>query len=126
ALKIVADTLKKHAVFRSSLDEVSQEIVTKDYYHIGVAVDTEGGLIGPVMRNVDKKSILELSKNLEEIAKKARERKVTGEDLKGGVFTISNQGGIGGAHFTPIINHPERATLGLGGAAVTTVVRENK
>src|SRR4029078_11017269 len=126
ALKIVADTLKKHPAFNSSLDEAAQEIVTKEYYHIGVAVDTEAGLIVPVIRDVDKKSILELSKDLEEIAKKARERKVTGEDLKGGVFTISNQGGIGGAHFTPIINKPEVAILGLGRGTVQPVVRENK
>jgi len=74
--------------------------VTKEYYHIGVAVDTEAGLIVPVIRDVDKKDLLALSKELEELAKKARERKVSGEELRGGTFTISNQGGIGGAHFT--------------------------
>ncbi len=124
ALKVVVDTLKKYPAFRSSLDEARQEIVTKDYYHIGVAVDTEAGLIVPVIRDVDKKNLFDLSKDLEELAKKARERKISGEELKGGVFTISNQGGIGGGHFTPIVNKPEVAILGLGRGAMKAVVRE--
>ena len=124
ALKIVVDTLKKHPALNSSLDEATQEIVTKGYYHIGVAVDTEGGLMVPVIRDVDKKNLLELSKELEELAKKARERKLSGEEMKGGTFTISNQGGIGGAHFTPIVNKPEVAILGLGRGAMKAVVRE--
>jgi len=125
ALKIVAAMLQKHPIFNSSLDEVAQEVVLKDYVHIGIAVDTEAGLIVPVIRDVDKKDLLELSKELEELAKKARERKVSAEELKGGTFTISNQGGIGGAHFTPIVNKPEVAILGLGRGAMKTVVREN-
>jgi pyruvate dehydrogenase E2 component (dihydrolipoamide acetyltransferase) len=126
ALRIVVETLKKHPVFNSSLDEAAQELVLKEYYHIGVAVDTEAGLTVPVIRNADKKSILELSKELEELATKARDRKVTAEDLKGGTFTISNQGGIGGAHFTPIVNRPEVAILGLGRGAMKAVVRGDK
>jgi pyruvate dehydrogenase E2 component (dihydrolipoamide acetyltransferase) len=125
ALKAVVDALKKHPIFNSSLDEVSQEIVFKNYYHIGVAVDTEAGLIVPVIRDVDRKSVLELSRELEELAKKARERKVTADELKAGTFTISNQGGIGGAHFTPIVNKPEVAILGLGRGAMKAVAREN-
>ncbi|HTL15964.1 MAG TPA: 2-oxo acid dehydrogenase subunit E2 [Patescibacteria group bacterium] len=125
-LKIVADTLKKHPIFNSSLDEMAQEIVIKEYFHIGVAVDTDAGLIVPVIRDVDKKSLLELSRDLEEIAKKARDRKVATEELKGGTFTISNQGGIGGAHFTPIINKPEVAILGLGRGSNKPVVRGEK
>ncbi|HWQ91646.1 MAG TPA: 2-oxo acid dehydrogenase subunit E2, partial [Clostridia bacterium] len=125
ALKAVADTLKNHPVFNSSLDEVAQELVYKQYYHVGIAVDTDAGLIVPVIRDVDKKSLLDLSKELEELAKKARERKVTGEELKGGTFTISNQGGIGGAHFTPIVNKPEVAILGLGRGGLKAVVRGN-
>jgi pyruvate dehydrogenase E2 component (dihydrolipoamide acetyltransferase) len=125
-LKVVAETLKKHPAFNCSLDEVAQEIVQKQYYHIGVAVDTEAGLIVPVIRDVDKKNLLELSKELEELAKKARDRKVSGEELKGGSFTISNQGGIGSAHFTPIVNKPEVAILGMGRGAMKAVVRENK
>jgi len=125
-LKAVAETLKKHPVLNSSLDEVTQEIVLKDYVHLGIAVDTEAGLIVPVLRDADKKDLIQLSKDLEELATKARERKVSGEDLKGGSFTISNQGGIGGGHFTPIINKPEVAILGLGKGATKAVVRENK
>jgi pyruvate dehydrogenase E2 component (dihydrolipoamide acetyltransferase) len=125
-LKIAADLLKKHPVFNSSLDEVSQELVLKEYYHIGVAVDTDAGLIVPVIRDADKKSLLDLSKDLEELAKKARDRKVSAEELKGGTFTISNQGGIGGAHFTPIVNRPEVAILGLGRGALKPVVREGR
>jgi pyruvate dehydrogenase E2 component (dihydrolipoamide acetyltransferase) len=124
-LKAVAAALKKHPIFNSSLDESSDEIVYKEYYHIGVAVDTEAGLIVPVIRDVDKKSLLDLSKELEDLAKKARDRKVSSEELKGGAFTISNQGGIGGAHFTPIVNKPEVAILGLGKGALKPVVRNN-
>ncbi len=125
-LRMVADLLKKHPVFNSSLDEVSQELVFKEYYHIGVAVDTDAGLIVPVVRDADKKSLLELSKELEALAKKARERKVSAEELKGGTFTISNQGGIGGAQFTPIVNKPEVAILGVGRGALKPVVRNGK
>jgi pyruvate dehydrogenase E2 component (dihydrolipoamide acetyltransferase) len=125
ALRVVADTLKKHPIFNSSLDEAAQEIVFKDYYHIGVAVDTEAGLIVPVIRDVDRKGLIELSKELEDLARKARERKVSAEELKGGTFTISNQGGVGGAHFTPIVNWPEVAILGLGRGATKAVVLQN-
>lgn len=124
ALKAAVSALTRHPVFNSSLDEVANEIVYKQYYHIGIAVDTEAGLIVPVIRDVDKKSLFDLSRELDELAKKARERKVTGEELKGGTFTISNQGGIGGAHFTPIVNRPEVAILGLGRGVMQAVVRE--
>ena len=125
-LKAVAETLKKHPLFNSSLDEAANEIVLKDYYHIGIAVDTEQGLIVPVIRDVDKKSILDLAKELEQVAAKARDRKISAEELKGGTFTISNQGAIGGAHFTPIVNTPEVAILGLGRGALKPVVRDGK
>ncbi len=126
SLRVAVDTLKKHPILNSSLDETAQEIVTKEYYHIGVAVDTEAGLIVPVIRDVDKKNLLELSKELEALAKRARERKVSAEELKGGTFTISNQGGIGGGHFTPIVNKPEAAILGLGRGVMKAVVREDR
>ncbi|HWX18292.1 MAG TPA: 2-oxo acid dehydrogenase subunit E2 [Candidatus Binatia bacterium] len=126
ALKAAVETLKRHPALNSSLDEATQEIVLKEYYHIGVAVDTDAGLIVPVIRDVDAKSLLELSKELETLAKKARDRKVSGEELKGGTFTISNQGGIGGGHFTPIVNKPEVAILGLGRGAMKAVVREER
>lgn len=125
-LKAVADTLRKHPIFNSSLDEVTDEIVLKEYIHIGIAVDTEAGLIVPVIRDANKKSVFELSKELEEVGRKARERKVSGDDLKGGSFTISNQGAIGGGHFTPIVNKPEVAILGLGKGSLKAVVREGK
>ncbi len=126
ALKAVVNTLKQHPILNSSLDEASQEIVLKQYFHIGVAVNTEAGLIVPVIRDVDNKGLLDLSRELEDLARKARERKVSAEELKGGTFTISNQGGIGGAHFTPIVNKPEVAILGLGRGAMRPVVREGK
>ena len=125
-LKVLADTLKKHPIFNASLDEAANEIVFKDYFHIGIAVDTEQGLIVPVLRDVDKKSLLQLATELEALATKARERKVTGEDLRGGTFTVSNQGGIGGAHFTPIINKPEVAILGIGRGTLKPVVHDGK
>jgi pyruvate dehydrogenase E2 component (dihydrolipoamide acetyltransferase) len=126
ALKAVAATLKKHPIFNSSLDEVTNEIVLKEYYHIGLAVDTEQGLLVPVIRDVDKKSLFDLSKDVQEMADKARDRKVTLDDMKGGTFTISNQGGIGGAHFTPIVNKPEVAILGLGKGALKAVVKDKQ
>jgi pyruvate dehydrogenase E2 component (dihydrolipoamide acetyltransferase) len=122
-LKGIIAALKKHPIFNSSIDEAAEEIVFKEYYHIGIAVDTEAGLIVPVIRDVDKKSLLQISKDLDDLAKKARDRKVSGDDLKGGSFTISNQGGIGGAHFTPIVNKPEVAILGMGKGAFKAVVR---
>ena len=118
--------MKKHPIFNASLDEIAGDVVYKEYYHIGLAVDTEQGLIVPVLRNVDKKDLLTLSKELNEMAVKTRERKVTMEELQGGTFTISNQGGIGGAHFTPIINRPEVAILGLGRGAIKPVAREGR
>lgn len=125
-LKAVVAALKQSPAFNASLDEATNEIVFKNYYHIGMAVDTEAGLIVPVIRDVDKKSLLELSRELQELAEKTRSRKISGDDLKGGSFTISNQGGIGGAHFTPIINRPEVAILGLGRSVLKPVVREGK
>jgi pyruvate dehydrogenase E2 component (dihydrolipoamide acetyltransferase) len=125
-LKAVADTLKKHPIFNSSLDEVANEVVFKEYIHLGIAVDTEQGLMVPVIRDVDKKSLFDLAKELEALAAKARDRKISVDEMKGGTFTISNQGAIGGAHFTPIINLPEVAILGLGRGALKPVVRDGK
>jgi len=125
-LKAVATTLKKHPLFNSSLDEAANELVFKEYCHLGIAVDTEQGLIVPVIRDADRKSILDLAKELELVAARARDRKISAEDLKGGTFTISNQGAIGGAHFTPIINLPEVAILGLGRGAMKPVARDGK
>jgi pyruvate dehydrogenase E2 component (dihydrolipoamide acetyltransferase) len=126
ALKIVAEALKKHPVFNTSLDEAAGELIWKEYFHIGLAVDTEQGLIVPVLRDVDKKNVMALSKELNELAAKTRDRKVSMDELQGGSFTISNQGGIGGGHFTPIINRPEVAILGLGRGSLKAVVRDGK
>ncbi|MGA3267953.1 MAG: 2-oxo acid dehydrogenase subunit E2 [Verrucomicrobiota bacterium] len=125
-LKALAATLKKHPIFNSSLDSVAHEVVLKEYFHIGIAVDTEQGLIVPVIRDVDKKSLFDLAKELEQLAQKARDRKVTADELKGGTFTISNQGAIGGGHFTPIVNKPQVAILGLGRGAMKPVVRDGQ
>jgi len=126
ALKIVAGALRQHPVFNTSLDETTDDVIYKEYYHIGLAVDTEQGLIVPVLRDVDKKDMLALSKEMNEIAAKTRDRKVSLEEMQGGCFTISNQGGIGGGHFTPVINRPETAILGLGRGSMKAVVREGK
>ncbi|HET9160777.1 MAG TPA: 2-oxo acid dehydrogenase subunit E2, partial [Caulobacteraceae bacterium] len=125
-LQAVVAVLKKHPIFNASWDEASEQIVFKDYYHLGVAVDTEAGLLVPVLRDVDSKSLLQLSKEIQESAERARERKLGADDMKGGTFTISNQGGIGSAHFTPIINKPEAAILGLGRGATKPVVKEGQ
>jgi pyruvate dehydrogenase E2 component (dihydrolipoamide acetyltransferase) len=125
-LKAVVETLKKHPTFNSSLDEGANEIVIKEYFHLGIAVDTESGLMVPVIRDVDKKSLLEISKELEQLAAKARDRKLSVDEMKGGTFSISNQGAIGGAHFTPIVNKPEVAILGLGRGALKPVARDGK
>jgi len=125
-LKAVAEMLKKHPMFNSSLDVVANEIVLKEYVHLGIAVDTEQGLMVPVIRDVDKKSLLDLAKEVESLAAKARDRKISADEMKGGTFTISNQGAIGSAHFTPVINLPEVAILGLGRGAMKPVVRDGK
>jgi pyruvate dehydrogenase E2 component (dihydrolipoamide acetyltransferase) len=125
-LKAVAVTLKRHPIFNASLDEAANEIILKEYVHLGIAVDTEQGLMVPVLRDVDKKSLFDLAKELEALAAKARDRKISADEMKGGTFTISNQGAIGGACFTPIINLPEVAILGLGRGALKPVVRDGK
>ncbi|MFZ1292508.1 MAG: dihydrolipoyllysine-residue acetyltransferase [Melioribacteraceae bacterium] len=112
-LKVISSALKVFPQFNASVDMDSKEIIFKDYFNIGVAVDTEKGLIVPVIKNVDKKNIIQLAVELNEISVKARDKKVTIEDMQGGCFTISNLGGIGGTAFTPIVNSPEVAILGV-------------
>lgn len=125
-LKAVVAALKKYPVFNASLDEASGEIVYKKYFHIGVAVDTEAGLIVPVLRDVDKKSLADLSEELNGLVERTRKRKISLDELQGGSFTISNQGGIGGGHFTPIINKPEVAILGIGRSSLKPVAKDGK
>ncbi len=116
-LKVTAAALKVYPQFNASVDLANEEVVLKKYINIGVAVDTPKGLVVPVVRDVDQKSIIELSIELSQIAEKAREGKISPADMQGGTFTISNLGGIGGSHFTPIVNHPEVAILGVGRGA---------
>lgn len=125
-LKAVVGVLQKHPAFNSSLDESANEVIEKEYFHIGLAVDTEAGLMVPVIRDVDKKSVLELCLEVADLAARTRDRKLSGEEMKGGAFTISNQGGIGGGHFTPIVNRPEVAILGLGRSLNKPVVHDGE
>jgi pyruvate dehydrogenase E2 component (dihydrolipoamide acetyltransferase) len=125
-LFILGKVLKKHPRANASLDEGSLEIVYKDYCHIGVAVDTEGGLIVPVLRDADKKDLMQLSSDLHALTEKTRQRKIAIEELQGGSFTISNQGSVGGSHFTPIIYAPQVAILGVGQGQAKPVAIEGK
>ena len=117
-LKVVATALKLFPQFNASLDMDRQEIVYKRFYHIGVAVDTDRGLLVPVIRDVDQKSLVQLSVELTEVAEKARSKKITLAEMQGGTFTVTNLGGIGGSHFSPIINAPEVAILGLARSGI--------
>jgi pyruvate dehydrogenase E2 component (dihydrolipoamide acetyltransferase) len=113
ALKVCAAALKVFPQFNASIDVEKEEIVYKQYINIGLATDTDRGLLVPVIRDVDKKNIVELAVELSQLSKKAREKKLTPSDMEGGTFTITNLGGSGGVAFTPIVNHPEVAILGL-------------
>ena len=113
ALKVCASALKVFPQFNASIDMGKEEIVYKQYISIGVAVDTDRGLLVPVIRDVDKKNIVELAAEMTQLSKKARDRKLTPDEMEGGTFTITNLGGIGGTGFSPIVNHPEVAILGL-------------
>ena len=126
ALKAAATALKAFPRFNSSIDTEAGEIIEKHYYHVGVAVATENGLIVPVIRDVDRKSILELSIELRDLAERTRQRKVNLEELKGGTFSITNVGPVGGGQFVPIINYPEVAILGMGAAAMKPAVTGNE
>jgi pyruvate dehydrogenase E2 component (dihydrolipoamide acetyltransferase) len=117
-LKAVSVLLRQLPRFNSSLDAVQNRLILKRYYHLGVAVDTEHGLVVPVIRDVDKKSVHDLAVELAELAERGRQRKLAPDELRGGTFTISNLGGIGGIAFTPIVNYPEVAILGLSRARI--------
>jgi pyruvate dehydrogenase E2 component (dihydrolipoamide acetyltransferase) len=114
AVKACVAALRKYPIFNASIDETTDEIVFKDYYNIGIATDTDHGLMVPVISNANTLSLSEIARIVPEIAKKARTRKLSKASMSGGTFTISNQGGIGGGHFTPVINRPESAILGIG------------
>src|ERR1051326_5612122 len=118
AVKIVAAALKAFPQFNASIDLAAGEIVTKKYVNVGVAVDTARGLLVPVIRDADKKNITQISIELSQLSEKARGRKIALEEMQGGCFSISNLGGIGGTYFTPIVNAPEVAILGIARASV--------
>ena len=113
AMKAAVACLKEFPHFNASYDSAKAEVVLKRYYHIGVAVDTPNGLVVPVIRNVDQKTVLQLAAELTELAGKARDRKLQVSEMQGGTFTITNLGGVGGTAFTPIVNYPEVAILGM-------------
>ncbi len=120
-LKAAASVLRDHPRFCSSLEPGGEALVLKKYIHIGVAVDTPDGLVVPVVRNVDQKGLLQLAKELAEMSQRARDRKMKLDEMQGGTFTISSLGGIGGMAFTPIVNAPEVAILGVSRAVIEPV-----
>ena len=121
--KVITSALKAFPQFNASVDMVNKSIVYKKYYNVGVAVDTDHGLIVPVIKNADRMNIIEISKEINELADRARNKKTTIADLQGGCFTISNLGGIGGTSFTPIVNSPEVAILGVSRGSMEPVYR---
>jgi len=125
-VKVVATAVKQFPQFNASLDPQSNEIIFKKYVNVGVAVDTDRGLLVPVVRNVDRKNITEIAVDVHQLAEKARSRKLTLEEMSGGGITISNLGGIGGTYFTPIVNWPEVAILGVSRGIVESVWRSDK
>jgi len=124
AVKAVVGVLKQLPKFNASLDMENDELVLKHFFHIGIAVDTDHGLLVPVIRDADRRSLVEIAAEIEQLAAKARDRDLAQVELQEATFTISNQGGIGGGHFTPIVNWPEVAILGLGRAHTGLVLND--
>ena len=124
-MKVVASALKVFPNFNCSIDPEKGEIIYKDFYNLGIAVDTEKGLMVPVIRDADQKNMVDIAVDLGEIAKKARAGKIGLSDMQGGTFTITNLGGIGGTFFTPIVNSPEVAILGVGRAVMDPCIGKN-
>jgi|SRR5579859_8125085 len=125
-MKAVVSALKNHPEFNSSLAPAGDALILKRYYHIGVAVDTPGGLVVPVVRDVDQKGVLQLARELAEISSRARDGKLGPAEMQGGTFSISSLGGIGGTHFTPIINAPEVAILGVSKSSMKPVWKDGQ
>ena len=125
-IKALVAALKQHPRFNATLDTTNGEIILKHFYNIGIAVDTERGLIVPVVRNADRKNMTELAKELNGLVTRTRDDKNTLEDIQRGTFTITNAGVLGGTDFNPIINHPQVAILGLARATWTPVVQKNE
>lgn len=126
AIKAAVAALKEFPHFNASLDMNAGTLIVKQYYHIGIAVDTERGLVVPVVRDANKKSLRDLAREVTELAEKARNSKLTIDEMRGGTFTITNLGGIGGTAFSPIINYPEVAILGMARSSLQPVIREGK
>ena len=114
AVKAIALALRQHPTLNASLDEEKEEVVYKQYVNVGVAVDTPRGLVVPVLRNADQRDVFQIARELTTMAARARAVEFSLDDLRGGTFTVSNLGAVGGAYSTPIINHPEVAILLLG------------
>ena len=124
AVKVVAAALRVFPQFNASIDMAAGEIILKKYVNIGIAVDTDRGLLVPVIRDADQKNIIQLSVELAQLSEKARTRKISLEEMQGGCFSISNLGGIGGTYFTPIVNAPEVAILGISRARMEPVYKD--
>jgi pyruvate dehydrogenase E2 component (dihydrolipoamide acetyltransferase) len=125
-VKALTSALKKYPVLNTSLDDKTEEVVQKHYYNIGIAADTEKGLLVPVVKNAERKSVFEISDEINGLATKARDGKLAPNEMKGASCTISNIGSAGGQWFTPVINHPEVAILGIGRIAEKPVVRDGE
>ncbi|HKJ42601.1 MAG TPA: 2-oxo acid dehydrogenase subunit E2, partial [Sunxiuqinia sp.] len=125
-LKIAGLAMQRFPRFNASLDEENEQIIYKHYYHIGVAVDTPQGLLVPVVRDVNSKSLVELSVELKDLAKRARDKNISSDEMQGGSFTISNLGGIGGTGFTPIVYAPQVAILGVSRSKYQQVLVDDK
>jgi len=126
AVKIIAAALRQFPQFNVSIDMGAEEIIVKKYVHIGVAVDTDRGLLVPVVRDADTKSLVQISEEVAALAEKARSRKLSLEEMQGGTFSLSNLGGIGGTSFTPLVNAPEVAILGISRARMEPVFKDGQ
>ncbi|WP_294740669.1 dihydrolipoamide acetyltransferase family protein [uncultured Exiguobacterium sp.] len=125
-VKALTAAAKKYPAINASIDDVNEEIVYKNYFNIGIAADTDNGLVVPVVKDADRKSIFSLADDINDLAGKAREGKLSGDEMKGGSITITNIGSAGGQWFTPVINHPEVAILGIGRIAEKAVVKNGE
>ncbi|HUL41800.1 MAG TPA: dihydrolipoyllysine-residue acetyltransferase [Burkholderiales bacterium] len=123
-IKACVTALKAHAEFNASLDKSGENLILKKYYHIGVAVDTPEGLVVPVIRDCDRKGVFDLARELADVSRRARDKKLSSAEMQGGCFSISSLGGIGGTAFTPIINAPEVAILGVSKAQIKPVYKD--
>ncbi len=125
-LKIVAAALKKFPQVNASVDMANESVIYKQYVHVGVAVDTDRGLLVPVIRDVDTKTVFQLAAELQQTAERARAGKLTLDEMQGGCFTITNLGGLGGTFFTPIVNQPEVAILGMSRSRMEPVWKDGQ